>query len=243
MRWVRDPTGRFPQRPHYDLPEFDDECEALVNDFLHQKRGSARYPVETNDLAILLERETDDLDLYADLTLEGESVEGVTDFFPGRKPKVRITRELSDDPRRENRLRTTIAHELGHVHFHSVLWSFDQSMRVPLFLEHAGMHSPRCRRDTVLGARSGDWLEWQAGYASGAFLMPVSAVRSVVAAFVEEEGCFGLPSLQTMIGHGIIHRIQGSFRVSSDAARIRLLQLRLVSEHPPVPTLFTAPGT
>ena len=43
--------------------------------------------------------------------------EGKTDFR-GKKPDVHISQELSNEPRYENRLRTTLAHEFGHVHFH-----------------------------------------------------------------------------------------------------------------------------
>jgi len=35
---------------------------------------------------------------------------------------VKISRELSADERRENRLRTTLTHEYGHVHFHNFLF-------------------------------------------------------------------------------------------------------------------------
>lgn len=34
MKWVRDKTGRFPQRPHYLPAEIDDECERQIRAFL-----------------------------------------------------------------------------------------------------------------------------------------------------------------------------------------------------------------
>ena len=37
MKWVKDKTGRFPQRPHYLPEEIDDECERVVRDFLSKK--------------------------------------------------------------------------------------------------------------------------------------------------------------------------------------------------------------
>ena len=49
---------------------------------------------------------------------EGErgEVEGVTEFQVGKKPRVLINRQLSEGRNMENRLRTTLAHEYGHVH-------------------------------------------------------------------------------------------------------------------------------
>jgi hypothetical protein len=70
----------------------------------------------------MIERDTSDLDLFADLSFDGDDVEGTTDFFPHKKPAVKIARELSLDSSRSLRLRTTMAHEYGHVLFHNFLW-------------------------------------------------------------------------------------------------------------------------
>src|SRR3546814_17643760 len=63
------------------------------------------------------------LDSSADLTVYGDDVEGVTAFHPDGDPEVAISDRLANDPRRENRLRTTLAHEFRHVHFHRHLWA------------------------------------------------------------------------------------------------------------------------
>jgi hypothetical protein len=122
MKWVADSTGRFGWRPFYKPAELDNECEQIVSAFMRKKRGGFEPPLSTDDLAVLVEQSVSDLDLYADLTVEGEDVEGATDFFPDRKPAVRIARELSLDVARHTRLRTTLAHEFGHVRFHGFLW-------------------------------------------------------------------------------------------------------------------------
>jgi Zn-dependent peptidase ImmA (M78 family) len=122
MKWVSDTTGRFEWRPYYDQAELDHECEQIVSDFLRSKNSVIRFPISTDDLSVLVEQSTSDLDLYADLSPEGEDIEGVTDFFPHQKPAVKIAQELSLESARYNRLRTTLAHEYGHVRFHSFLW-------------------------------------------------------------------------------------------------------------------------
>jgi hypothetical protein len=122
MRWVKDQTGRFSLRPHYLPEELDSECEKFITDFLVQRHRTIEYPITTDDLTVLVETLTDDLDLYADLLNEDGDVEGVTDFFPGRRPKVMISKRLALDPRTSNRLRTTLTHELGHVKFHTFMF-------------------------------------------------------------------------------------------------------------------------
>ena len=98
MQWVKDRTGRFSQRPHYLPEELDEECEDVVCDFLRARHQKVKYPISTDDLTVLIETFAEDLDLYADLSDEGSHVEGVTDFFRGRRPKVRISGHLSSDP-------------------------------------------------------------------------------------------------------------------------------------------------
>jgi hypothetical protein len=122
MKWVIDTSGRFQWRPYYEQAELDAECERMVSDFLEAKYGTSRFPISTDDLTVMVERDTSDLDLYADLSHEGEDVEGLTDFFAHKKPAVRIARELSLDFENNRRLRTTLAHEYGHVRFHKFLW-------------------------------------------------------------------------------------------------------------------------
>ncbi|MEK7353226.1 MAG: hypothetical protein AABZ77_01805 [Chloroflexota bacterium] len=117
-----DSTGRFGWRPYYDQEELDYECERLVTSFLKRKYGETRFPISTDDLSVMIEQETSYLDLYADLSVEGEDVEGLTEFYPNKKPSVKIARELSLDLLRYSRLRTTLAHEYGHVQFHTFLW-------------------------------------------------------------------------------------------------------------------------
>jgi Zn-dependent peptidase ImmA (M78 family) len=226
MRWVSDPTGRFPERPYYEREEFDRECEGIVAAFLRKERGAVAYPITTNELTILIEREAASLDLYADLSAEGEAVEGMTKFYRRGKPAVHIAAELSE-PGREHRLRTTLTHELGHVRFHTFLWTFEAAAPSP---RDAPATSPRCHRETVIGASRVDWLEWQAGYASGAFLMPLSALRRTVRQAWNGADVLGNLAVASDGGREVIRRVQSSYLVSEDAARVRLLQLGILTE-------------
>ncbi len=226
MKWVRDRTGRFPERPHYLPAELDDGCEQLMEAFLKQRHGSARYPISTEDLTVLIESKASDLDLYADLSGEVGDVEGVTEFLTDDKPRVRIAAGLTQDARRENRLRTTLTHELGHVEFHSFLFALprpDQLFALPEAAQSD--RAAACRRETILETSMSDWMEWQAGYACGAFLMPLTALRSVVRSVFEELGIAGPTPARSSAAERLIASVQLAFRVSSEAARVRLTKL------------------
>lgn len=236
MKLVKDTTGRFVERPHYEAAELDRECEKIICGFLKERHGVATFPVSTDDLTSLIETEADDLDLYADLSAYGPNVEGVTIFVPGGKPKVKIASALTEDPSRENRLRTTLTHEYGHVHFHSYL--FDQpSKSIELFAQSsAGSGASRggdviqvCKRDTILEAQAYDWMEWQAGHVCGAILMPASKVRRLAKELLGDDVAASALNITSLHGASVIEAVQRGFKVSRDAARVRLLRLGIFS--------------
>jgi hypothetical protein len=223
MKWVKDRTGRFTKRPHYLPAELDEECEQLVATFLKSRHSSVTYPIATDDLTVLMESITDSLDLYADLSGEEGEVEGVTDFIPHQRPQVRISKRLTEDMRMTNRFRTTLTHELGHVHFHSSL--FDGERSGDLFGVQAEPRSNKCTRAAILQTVQTDWIEWQAGYACGAFLMPATALAATIRDFLNlyelSVARFGLNSGE---GQALIQTVCTAYEVSRDAARVRLQQ-------------------
>lgn len=234
--YVRDKTGRFPQRPHYKPEELDHDCEAIITGFLKALHGEVRYPIDTEDLKKLIERDAEYLDVYADLSAYGADVEGVTLFRQGHKPRVLICTSLTDSERRENRLRTTLTHEYGHVHFHNYLWQVDAPS--DLLRKQPNSDKGICKRDTILDAKQNDWMEWQAGYACGAILMPKSAVVRLVHDYAEQNGLYGSISLQTPHARNLIHSVETAFQVSEDAARVRLLKIGLLTAEAPNQSLF-----
>lgn len=234
MKWVKDKTGRFPERPFYDEEELDYECESLVASFLSGRYGGVTFPISTNDLTILVERETSQLDLFADLSGEGVDVEGVTDFLPDKKPRVRISQEFQADARRDNRLRTTLTHELGHVKFHAFLWPQGQGSLFPVAVHQ---NSPRCKREKILHADSVDWLEWQAGYASGAYLIPITPLQAIVRATLSRGRLSAVTAISPE-GRHLIKEVQKAFQVSGEAAEVRLSQRRFITGYTPTRSMF-----
>ena len=221
--WYKDPTGRFPERPHFDLRELDNECERIIEEFLASRRSredARRYPITTNELTILLEQYTSDLDLYADLSDFGSDVQGQTVFAPKAKPIVRISNDLHEQYR-ENRLRTTLTHELGHVVFHNFLYGM-----------YPGAANRCCDESSLIAAPAYDWMEWQAGYCSGSFLLPARSLKTFVRAARGEMGI--RPSERIRVGtpesDELISRAKARYQVSADASRVRLCQLQHIAE-------------
>jgi hypothetical protein len=229
MKWVRDKTGRFPQRPHYLPGELDDECERIIRAFLNKKYGKVEFPVKTDDLTVLIEEKAD-LDSYADLSGEPGEVEGVTEFVPGKRPVVKISEALNS-PHMENRLRTTLTHEYGHVHFHQFMFSDAQAQSSLLFPCPEKSHTNKCHRDNMIGSSEKDWMEWQAGYACGAILMPAGALMETVKRFREDQKIpYANLALDSEYGRQLITQVTVVFQTSRDAARVRLLKKGILAE-------------
>ena len=185
----------------------------------------------------LIERESEDLDLYADLTDYGADVEGLTEWCEQR-PCVKISALLAADGYRENRLRTTLTHEYGHVHFHTALWKLEASQH-DLLTQSSAANKQLCKRSTISNAARTDWMEWQAGYVCGALLMPVSHVRGLVGSYKEAHGLFGPVDYASKHGQALVSVVQTAYQVSADAARIRLNKLNILGETDSVPSLFS----
>ena len=107
---------------------------------------------------------------------------------------------------------------------------------MPLFSDDLDSNRKiKCKRETILGAKKSDWLEWQAGYASGAYLMPVTYLHEVVREVLDLLKSNSVIQLSTSAGKGLVSRVKNTFSVSNEAARVRLLQLNYVTENETIP--------
>lgn len=234
MKYVRDTVHGFGERPHYEPSELDTLFERAVTGFLNKKYGVIEFPFRTDDITTLIEQDVSDLDQYADLTSYGTGVEGMTEFLKARKPAVRISETVH---KYENRLRTTLTHEYGHVVLHAYLFALGERQ-----LNLGPKQKPNaiyCYRDNMLPVGKTDWMEWQAGYASGAVLMPKSYVTKVVAALHERSGIFGAVAPGSANATALVEAVVDSFQVSRDAAMVRLKVLRFIGPEQATRSLFS----
>lgn len=222
-KYLRDPLGRPIPRLFFEDPkEIDAEWEDIIGDFMQRPYGSFRLPIPTEALIQLIDEEADDLDLYAQLP---DGVEGLTDFFTDRRPNVRIADDLFD-ARRIHRLRTTLAHEYGHVRFHAPLWRKDG------VATQQGVQAPSwtCARITIVDAPEHDWMEWQAGYVCGALLMPRDAIWEFAQLYAAARWLTTPFASSSAAGLELTRFAAQKFEVSRLAARIRMLKLSLFSD-------------
>lgn len=219
MKVLRDPLGRPIDRLYFKTDELDDRCERKIADFMDQHCGGFRLPIPTDDLIRMIEADTDDLDMYADLA---EEEDGHTDFFADRKPRVKIAKRLSD-PRYENRLRMTLGHEYGHVWFHAPLWRKSG-------LDHPAEPRWTCHRERIVDAPQNDWMEFQAAYIGGALLMPSYSVKLWAGEIAMREAKQPPVPEGSDLGHAMVERLIRRCRVSEQAARVRLLRLGVLTE-------------
>jgi Zn-dependent peptidase ImmA (M78 family) len=81
-------------------------------------------------------------------------------------------------------------------------------------------------------------MEWQAGYICGALLMPISLLRYTVGAFQQEHELFGPVAIGSAHAVALIELVRTTFRVSAEAARVRLLKLEYLASEARGPSLF-----
>jgi hypothetical protein len=222
-RFIPDRVGGLAWRPYKTEAEIDEECEAVLRSYCGLAAGEAfLLPLSTDVLTNLIEAHAERLDLYADLVA---GLEGLTEISAGRRPFVRIHRDLSTTPARMNRLRSTLAHEFYHLYFHAPLYE-EAWKQLELF--HDTGEKIQCTRAAILGGTQGDWREWQAAYGSGALLSPSSVLGEIVR---EHTQLYGHPPyvVQGSAATTLLTRVAAYFEISEQAAMVRLSQKKLLT--------------
>lgn len=225
MKHIADRTGRFAYRPYFLDGELDDFCEMAITSYMAGHSGGIVLPIPTDRLITLIERDAAELDTYADLSEEGTNVQGLTKFQPCEKPYVFIDGSLSAEGR-EHRLRTTLAHEWGHVALHDA--PYQEKAAVGDLFSAPNTQTAKCKRDDIVGAGQSDWIEWQAGYVCGALLMPKTYVLASANRFCDRYHAHGRIVAGTGWVDQLAEYVSRNFQVSKDAARIRIVQIGLV---------------
>jgi hypothetical protein len=235
MRWYRGPEGdeRLWLEPS--------EIETIMEDELRKAEllPSIDHPaVEIEGfLEVHLQAE---LDQYAELDPD---VLGVTEFRPGRTPRVLINKDLTGSamdaewvpPGIEGRWRATLGHEAVHVVLHRALFELngDQGSLFGSEVATSGPHQMmRClKREVSFGTRGSDWREVQANRGMAALLMPRVVFLPVANAEIRERGVAGgrLPADSPAV-LDVARQLAERFAVSRQAAAIRLTTLGFVEE-------------
>lgn len=163
---------------------------------------------------------------------------GRTTFYPDGRAVVEINRELVQaaeaDTVARRRLRTTLAHELGHVCCHRDLFLKDTST-LSLFDNPADIEEQQailCREETV-GARiySGEWWEYQANRCMASLLLPKDILKAKVDALLVKQRAHRMEDLiKNNTAVPIIRSLADVFDVSFEATVYRLKDLGYIPD-------------
>ena len=219
------------RRPHYLQREIEGRCEQRLGDVFGVIKKTLPSPLTTDDLLVIADQISLDLDVLADLSRIGPDVEGATYFNPPQKPKIKISLKL-DAPSYQRRRRMTLAHEIGHVFLHEELFKREETL--DLFADLTERGNVYCKQDGLLPGS--DWMEWQASYAAGAILVPGAALSECIAECRGRN--IGFPVyVGDLEARRLVETVSEHFDVSSDAAEIRLIQQKVIEIDPLVQTL------
>jgi hypothetical protein len=224
VKWYRGPGGE--QR----LWLGRDDIELMMEDELRRADLLPAAGAPAVDLEGFLESYLKvSLDQHADLAAD---VLGLTEFFPGRTPRVAINRDLTGSAIDEDgsplglrgRWRATLAHEASHVVIHRPLFELPTEQG-RLF---GDPHEPaqeaqrlmRCqKRSVVYRGTTSDWREIQANQGMAALLMPRSVFLEVATSL---QGKRRPSSPGSAEARQLIGEVALRFEVSRQAAEIRL---------------------
>lgn len=149
---------------------------------------------------------------------------------------------LEDD--QEGRLRFTYGHEGGHWIFHREMFQLNKKqINNPDMSIHKQIKTAKClyrcsENDLVDKKFTTDeeWMEWQANYTSSCLLMPrktfIMAVQKILkeANIKEESIILGKdPDIDVFAEHHMPKKMADIFKVSMQAASIRLKELKLIN--------------
>lgn len=172
MRSFPDHRSPWGKRLYFEPSEF----ETMMKDLL--RRAGPRVFVEGSGVDIdrvLLTA----FGLEADYVILPDGVLGRTLFLADGSAQLEVSRELADDAETDTvarrRLRTTLAHECGHVACHSILFMADTET-ISLFssgeIQQQEKPAILCREGTVAARYSGEWWEFQANQCMACLLLP-----------------------------------------------------------------------
>ena len=111
---------------------------------------------------------------------------------------------------------------------HGFLWA-QKFASGRLFSDDPHANKALSKRDNILNASKADWMEWQAGYISGAMLMPASPLRRAVSDYCAARNLHASIHHQSEHAAQFAQMVMERFAVSEEAARIRLLKLNLIT--------------
>jgi hypothetical protein len=205
----------------------DDEFEIMM-DCLREKCGEGNFQEGSGvDVDLVLLRA---FQIEPDFVVLPPGLLGRTKFFPDGRAIIDVSRDLADaaeeDVIARRRLRTTLAHEAGHVCCHRDLFLRDTAT-LSLFNtpDDQSLRSTILCREEAVGHwhYNGEWWEYQANRCMAALLLPKQLLKEKV---VNQLTRYQVPSFTEAIkadkAAALIRDLSNIFDVSFEATLYRL---------------------
>jgi hypothetical protein len=223
MKTIRSKSGPFFERPHFQPTEIDRIC-------VDELRKAGLYPGSPQAIRVdrFVEKRFGVSPEYENLP---DGVLGYTRFSKTGVEAIIISAALDAEKGRvaERRLRTTLAHEVGHGLLHAYLFALDAK---PLHLFDADSHSEHqilCRdvqgEDRKGRAYDGRWWEYQANRAMAGLLCPMALVQEAAKPYLIPSGSLGAMVLDEACRETAVRSVGEIFDVNPIVARIRIDEL------------------
>ena len=225
MKTYRTEVGPFKERPYYA----DGEIENICTDELIALSLYPPFPAPVR-IDRFIEMRFGVTPRYENLI---DGVLGMTVFGANGVQAMIVARHLDKEGTcvADRRIRTTLAHEAGHGLLHAHLFL---SAERPLFGDYSDPTAPKVLCRDIQGGPNksrpgykGQWWEYQANRAIGAFLLPkpLAIVALDSNHLIETTGSLGVKTLIRHRREEAVQTLADSFDVNSVVAKIRLGQL------------------
>ena len=233
MDTFRARSGPFLDRYHYTPAEF----EAIA---AHELRSVDLFPAAAEPIRVdrFIEKRFNLVPEYDDLP---GGLVGFTRFDSNGPVEVVVSRALADEGGlpAERRVKSTLAHEAGHILLHGQLFGLQiRSATRPLLEEDLDVANQAilCRDDRD-NARRYDvrWWEYQANQMIGALLLPRQLALQALEQLLTVRGQFGIGILERAQREEAVQALADTFDVNTVVARIRIDQVYPESEGTQLP--------
>lgn len=216
---------------------FDDgEFESMMDEMRSRAGNDCFSPGKGVDVDLVMLRAFGAEADYVDLPT---GIMGRTIFAPDGRVSIEVSRSLVEqsevDRVARRRLRTTLAHECGHVACHSCLFvqdteTFSLFSESPVGATKTAKAPIMCRPEGVgnVGYK-GEWWEYQANRCMAALLLPKKIVSESVRKRFKDGGFkSGEDCVARGHGEGLVREISDEYDVSQIATLYRLQDLGFV---------------
>lgn len=157
---------------------------------------------------------------------------GFTRFGCDGAESVVISRTLDEDPSDQSRrrVRSTLAHEAGHILLHSSLFKRADVTQLSLLAAPSEKPKVLCRDEFELSATTrpaynGKWWEYQANMVIGALLIPRNLVSQAIQPYLQYSGSMQVGRVDDRFRQQAIQSLSETFDVNPVVAKIRLDEL------------------